>query len=451
MLENVCENVSHRILVEGETGSGKSTLLDKLTYDWATRKEDITNLLQFDLIFLIKVSQLSTSSLSEYCVEHFYKDTDSAILFFSNCVENNNVLFLIDGLDELGNSSNQDLEDLFNGHIYPSCSFVVTSRQGIDFTGHVGNSYTIRGLDNESITTFLKRYKTIMYLDYSLECFPNHPFRPLLKVPMFLWFYVLLYKELVDTNDLTNRTELYTKVVNALKRRAKLPGKTLCYLTEEAYNCLCKGNLRFSLSDQEEHQMKSFKTLGFLDVKNSDIVFTHKQIMEYLAAEYVCNNNTKANIIDLIAEVEEYRNKARPKTSLFLQFIFGHLSEPSKINEVFQKYVPPFSDNSLYGLECVAECGFFAELNEYWHTYIPNKVTLDMSQYTLFSQKGLHEMITSCQEYQLECLICVCNNTDIRDVLILSKLFCKAKNNTLKMTGECNMSELLEPHQHDTG
>ena len=104
---------------------------------------------------------------------------------------------------------------------------------------------------------------------------------------------------------------------------------------------------------------------------------------------------------------------------------------------------------TLYGLECVAECGVFRGLNELWSSFIPDRVELDMSSSTLYPQIGLDMMTSNCNTYNLNTLNIHCDNTDVRGKMtILHKLLSRAQHVVLNIRGKCDISKLLD-YKHD--
>ena len=460
----------HRIFISGIAGSGKTTLLDKITFDWARKNKGIKHLDEFDFIFLIKLSQLSSYRISTFCLQKYFRNKLSEKTFIE-ISEQNKVLFILDGYDEF-DQTNQELNHLFQGEVYQNCSFLCTSRPGTQIEDRYFDiNYNIRGLSEQNVKLFLNRFRN-HYNVQSLLPSENHPLRPLLSVPIFLWFYALLHEELkVYENDVPTRTKLYEQILNALKKkyvkRVKINNEkeltqTLKVLSKQAYHCLCEDRLWFKgdfnnndvskyMSERQLSEESRMTALGVVVKQrkrndlNSESVFTfsHKTFLEYLAAQYVCES--KKTIRDLLSNVKECTDENRRNASLFLQFVLGHLKDSSKLETVFQNFVPDLSKDEHYGLECVAECDFFKSLKKSWSRYIPEEVTLDMSSNTSYLQKGLDIMTLKCKTYKLKRVNVHCHNTTVRGKMaILYRVLSRAEYSLLSIRGECDVNTLLE-------
>ena len=128
-------NEPHFILIEGVPGIGKTVLAKEICYQWAN--EQI--LQKFKLVFplllqdpaLKKMSKITHllqllcqrgtkfPNVTSACVDHLFKNNGK------------DILFLLDGLDEISNNlqnNNNIIADILRQKVLPQCTVVVTSR-----------------------------------------------------------------------------------------------------------------------------------------------------------------------------------------------------------------------------------------------------------------------------------------------------------------------------------
>ena len=461
----------YRIFIEGEAGSGKTTLLDKLAYDWSRKSQTkIKNLPDFKFVFLVKLSQLSSDDdISSYCIRHYFQNSYMTENLFEYITKKCKVLFIFDGLDELC-KGHKEFNDLLKGRKYITCSFLVTSRFRSANVKTLDTQYIINGLTNADIKGFLSKRDC----PYPQE---NHPMKPLLKVPIFLWFYALLhddtyFKELASNPhkySVLSRSELYSLIMDALQRKCHKRMTNMCIgnkekknlkkaiygLSEKAYVCLCENTLWYRKAIYENKTTRKRKNpknvpqlsieefretaLGLVNKRKQQhnlkpetiYVFSHKSLMEWLAAKYVCTK--LKHIYKLLSKVNEIADESGLQSSLFLKFVFGYAKDSVVVKGLFDKYIMSSAKTSLYGLECVAECGGYKGI-EQWLPFI-KEVELDMTCNTLYAQLGL-KVIRSCIEYKLETLKIKCDHSDLQgDKALLEYLVGIFQNRRLEVRG----------------
>lgn len=105
------------VLVEGVAGAGKTTLCKLIMSSWSKGNGLVYGLNQYDLVFHIKCNNSSISSFLSFLISQLPKTScllrDEDLI---RSVVNSNVLFLVDGLDEINSSSNKLLTELFHKH-----------------------------------------------------------------------------------------------------------------------------------------------------------------------------------------------------------------------------------------------------------------------------------------------------------------------------------------------
>ena len=122
-------------LVEGSPGIGKTTFCLKLAYDWANENAATTlTFPKFDLVLLLKCRDIETD-IMEAIVEQLLPEdvedkTREKFLDFIRDIHNQErILIILDGLDELPQKSKHQVDKLLDRRILPFCYVVATTRQ----------------------------------------------------------------------------------------------------------------------------------------------------------------------------------------------------------------------------------------------------------------------------------------------------------------------------------
>ncbi|XP_066305159.1 NACHT, LRR and PYD domains-containing protein 12-like [Branchiostoma lanceolatum] len=148
-----------KIRVEGPPGIGKSCSCQKLAHDWSSGKLGI-----FKAVFFLELRHLSGSvkdAIFEQLLPRDMKVTPDQL--WSYIEENqNDVLFILDGLDELSQTSRKgtDVVDLIQGKILRNCHVLVTSRpyQCVKDLEKCHEFYKIVGYSKENSVQFIRKY-----------------------------------------------------------------------------------------------------------------------------------------------------------------------------------------------------------------------------------------------------------------------------------------------------
>ena len=153
-----------KIVILGDPGSGKSTILKKIAYNICNKRVDNNeNLVP---IFIkasefAKYSSTTQKNLSEYIIDGYNKKYD---FLFTDCLENNRLVVLFDGLDEVNlTTQRHNVVDKINSFVaqYPNIKMIVSSRiVGYKETRLNGffNHFNVEKFGNEQIKLFINNW-----------------------------------------------------------------------------------------------------------------------------------------------------------------------------------------------------------------------------------------------------------------------------------------------------
>ena len=127
-------------LVEGSPGIGKTTFCLKLAYDWARGKIPTEcTFPKFEFVLLLKCRDIDGNIMDtireQLLPRDINKKTVEKLLHFMEDIHNQEkILIILDGLDELPEKSQHHVDELLHRRILPFCYVLATSRQerGID-------------------------------------------------------------------------------------------------------------------------------------------------------------------------------------------------------------------------------------------------------------------------------------------------------------------------------
>ena len=352
------ENKDVMTIVEGSPGIGKTTFCLKLAYDWANQSSSAASFPEFELVLLLKCRD-SDGDLTEAITEQLFaknmsEDTRQELLRFLEDIENQErVLIILDGLDELAEKSKHYVDDLLHRKRWAFCYVLATTRQekGIDVRKEPEFKFNlflqIEGFTREDSFEYIRRHFKIAGPEHSSkgeklikEIKKNALLRDLRANPLNLLLLCVVYED-YEGELPSSRTDLYHVIVVCLLRRycakhnveasrkdgdleTKFESDTRC-LGELAWQCLLNDRRSSFEGELEELESRNEKLvareLGFVYKEESlkrlkpkhEYCFLHKSFQEYLAASYVAHKlrRNKVNVfehLDFDAVVKKFRH-----------------------------------------------------------------------------------------------------------------------------------------------
>ena len=339
------ENKDVMTIIEGSPGIGKSTFCLRLAYDWATQRISAASFPEFELVLLLRCRDID-GDLTEAITEQLFpkdmnKDAREELLRFLEDIENQErVLIILDGLDELAEESKHYVDDVLHRKRWACCYVLATTRQekGIEVRKKPEFVFSlflqIEGFTREDSFEYIRRHFKIACPEHSSkgeklieEIKENALLRDLQTNPLNLLLLCVVYEDHEGELPLS-RTDLYRVIVVCLLRRycakhnlkASEKDKDLetqferdirC-LGELAWNCLLNDRHSFLEKELEELESRNkeliARELGFVYKEESlkrltpkhEYCFLHKSFQEYLAASYIAHKlrRNKFNVFE---------------------------------------------------------------------------------------------------------------------------------------------------------
>ena len=329
-------------LVEGSPGIGKTTFCLKLAFDSTHGKIPKECCFpNFEVVLLLKCRDIDGNIMDTIREQLLPRDIEEKIVekllhFLKDIHNQERILIILDGLDELPEKSRHHVDELLHRRIFPFCYVLATSRQerGIEarkyfvFDIHL----EIKGYTEGDAIEYVRRhFETI---DQSpkgeklIEEMQQNTFLHALRNnPLNLLLLCVVYED-YEGKLPTSRTELYQVIVRCLLRRycakRNLPApeddsvlektfeKEVLALGELAWLCLLSDRYGFRENELVEFERKYpglvARELGLLYKEESlkrlkpqhEYCFLHKTFQEYVAAAYIAEKlaNVQFNVFD---------------------------------------------------------------------------------------------------------------------------------------------------------
>ena len=329
-------------LVEGSPGIGKTTFCLKLAYDSTHGKIPTEcSFPKFEVVLLLKCRDIDGNIMDTIREQLLPRDIEEKIVekllhFLKDIHNQERILIILDGLDELPEKSRHHVDELLHRRIFPFCYVLATSRQerGIEarktfvFDIHLEiKGYT----ESDSIAYVRRHFETIGQSpkgERLIEEMQQNTFLNALRNnPLNLLLLCVVYED-YEGKLPTSRTELYQVIVRCLLRRycakRNLPApeddsalekkfeKEILALGELAWLCLLSDRYGFRENELVEFERKYpglvARELGLLYKEESlkrlkpqhEYCFLHKTFQEYVAAAYIAEKlvNQQFNVFD---------------------------------------------------------------------------------------------------------------------------------------------------------
>ena len=314
-------------MVEGSPGIGKTTFCLKLAYDWAHGNiPSECSFPKFEFVFLLNCRDIEgdiMESISEQLLPRdLEKSVDKLLHVLKDIRNQEKILVILDGLDELPEKSQHHVDELLHRRILPFCYVLATAqKRGIEvrkrflFDIHLEiKGYT----ESDSIAYVRRHFETIGQSpkgERLIEEMEQNTFLHALRSnPLNLLLLCVVYED-YDGNLPTSRTELYQVIVQCLLRRycakhnlavpqdnntlQKRFEEDVIALGELAWACLLNDRQSFREGELAEREVRNknlvARKIGLLYMEESlkrirpqhEYRFLHKTFQEYLAAAFI--------------------------------------------------------------------------------------------------------------------------------------------------------------------
>ena len=431
------ENKDVMTIVEGGPGIGKTTFCLKLAYEWANQSSSAARFPEFELVLLLKCRNIY-GDLTEAVTEQLFpkdmsKDAREELLRFLEDIENQErVLIILDGLDELAEKSKHYVDELLHRKRWACCYVLATTRQekGIEVRKQpdfVFNLFLqIEGFTKKNSYKYIERHFKIAGPEHSSkgeklikEIKKNALLQDLQTNPLNLLLLCVVYED--HEGELpSSRTDLYHVIVECLLRRycAKHDVKAskkdrdletqferdIRCLGKLAWNCLLNDRHSFFEEELEELESRNEKLvvreLGFVYKEESlkrlkpqhEYSFLHKSFQEYLAASYIADK-LRRNEFNVFEHLN-FDGVIKKYPQVFV-FVCGILREEASI--LFAQIGEKLKRSDWDWLKCSkAAANFFIES---WRYYFQNESEC-------FIGVSKHRETNESTRPQAECFYC---------------------------------------------
>ena len=359
-------------LVEGSPGIGKTTFCLKLAYDWA-RETVPTNssFPKLEFVLLLKCRDIGNDIMEaikeQLLPEDVKEETWAKFSKFIKDIHNQEkILIILDGLDELPEKSQHFVDKLLRRRILPFCYILVTSRQekGIDVRKNFEFDLLleIKGFSEDDAYCYIKKHFQNVGPKHSSkgetlakEVKENTLLNALRNNPLNLLLLCVIYED-YDGKLPTSRTELYQVIVQCLLRRycakhslvvpedntlEKRFNEDILALGELAWTCLLNDRQSFREEELAEREVRNknlvARKIGLLYKEERlkrilrsqyEYWFLHKTFQEYLAAAFITHKLQRGELN--VFQYTTFFDLVQKYPQVFL-FVSGMLGEKATV------------------------------------------------------------------------------------------------------------------------
>ena len=460
------------VLVEGSPGIGKTTFCLKMAYDWASGKIPRGHSFpEFNILLLLKCRDIDEDirkAIKEQLFPEGYGDVKKELMDYMKDIHNQeNVLIILDGLDELHEEGGKHVDRLLQRRIFPFCYILATSRQerGIEVRKCVDFDILlqIEGFTETDAFEYIRKHfsrlgpENVSNGERLINAIQENSFlHALPSNPLNLLLLCVVFED-YEGELPSRRTELYQIIVRCILRRFCAKNKlkapqddealekefeqSLLALGELAWKCLLEDRLSFregELAKFEEMYKDLAARISGLVFKEASLKkinpqheyhFFHKTFQEHLAARYMAFLLLKKEV-NIFKEFQlEFHKHIVVKYRQVFLFLSGILGEKTSI--LFRQIGEKLKSDNWVWLNCEKEEGtFFTEsFSESGNaeevamalcSFIPFPLTVEVGGHGDYSRSSFFEVAKYCRNFSqlrhpVHLSVCTCCDKDDED------------------------------------